>query len=199
MKTKSVSVMNLCVPCRCHCRCCLLSYDGRITGVDYNRSEKYAKSFHSWLCENRPELSFTFGYGYSMEHPQLLDAIDFCRSIGSINGEFLQFNGMKFRNEAELNRLLTDIRQHGVKLIDLTFYGTEKYHDIFAGRKGDFKLLLSTLAQANKIGLDVSVSIALSHENSAQLNDLITLLQNYITKKITCFVPHSEGAGASIG
>ena len=46
MKTVSINVMNLCVPCENRCRYCLLSYDGKVSGVDYTRSEVYAKRIY---------------------------------------------------------------------------------------------------------------------------------------------------------
>ncbi len=187
--------MNLCVPCENRCRYCLLSYDGKINGVDYQRSENYASRFYIWLKKNRPDLSFLFGFGYSMEHPKLLEAIDFCRSIGSASGEFLQFDGMKFRTEQELKLLLTQLKEHGIRLINLTFYGTENYHDRFAARVGDYRLMILTLAMANKVGFDVSVGIPLTHENARQADDLIFELNRYRTKQITCFIPHGEGRG----
>ena len=195
MKTVSINVMNLCVPCENRCRYCLLSYDGKIGGVDYKRSEAYAKRFYEWLRQNRPDLSFLFGFGYSMEHPDLLGAIGFCQSIGSATGEFLQFDGMKFRTDEELECLLRQLKDRGIKLIDLTFYGTESYHDRFAARTGDYRLMMRTLAQANKIGLDVTVSIPITHENAAQMDALIGELERFQTQRITCFVPHSEGRG----
>lgn len=195
MRTVSINVMNLCVPCENRCRYCLLSYDGKVSGVDYKRSEVYAKRFYEWLRENRPDLSFLFGFGYSMEHSELLGAIAFCQSIGSATGEFLQFDGMKFRTDEELETLLRQVKEHGIKLIDLTFYGTESYHDRFAARTGDYQLMMSTLTQANKIGLDVTVSIPITHENVDQMDDLIAELEQYRTQRIVCFVPHSEGRG----
>lgn len=195
MKTVSINVMNLCVPCENRCRYCLLSYDGKIGGVDYERSEAYAKRFYEWLRRNRPDLSFLFGFGYSMEHPDLLGAIDFCQSIGSATGEFLQFDGMRFRTNEELEALLRQLKDHGIKLIDLTFYGTESYHDRFATRAGDYRLMINTLKQANKVGLDVTVSIPITHENVNQMDELIAELEQYRTQRITCFVPHSEGRG----
>ena len=195
MKTVSINVMNLCVPCQNRCRYCLLSYDGKVSGVDYKRSEAYAKRFYDWLCRNRPDLSFLFGFGYSMEHPDLLGAIDFCQSIGSATGEFLQFDGMKFRTDEELEALLRQLKDHGIKLIDLTFYGTEQYHDRFATRVGDYRLMMRTLAQANKTQLDVTVSIPITHENAGQMEDLMAELAQYRTQNIRCFVPHSEGRG----
>ena len=195
MKTESINVMNLCVPCENRCRYCLLSYDGKVAGADYRRSEAYAKRFFEWLREHRPDVSFSFSFGYSMEHPDLLDAVDFCRSIGSPAGEFLQFDGMKFRSDKELATLLKGLQEHGIKLIDLTFYGTEHYHDRFAARSGDYRLMMRTLKQANQIGLDVTVSIPVTHENTAQLDELMEALEKYRTRRIVCFVPHSEGRG----
>lgn len=195
MKTVSINVMNLCVPCENRCRYCLLSYDGKVNGVDYKRSVGYAKRFYEWLKENRPDLSFLFGFGYSMEHPELLNAIDFCRSICSATGEFLQFDGMRFRTDEELETLLRQLKEHGIKLIDLTFYGTESYHDRFAARTGDYRLMINTLQQANKVGLDVTVSIPITHENVDQMDELIAEMKHYHTQRITCFVPHSEGRG----
>lgn len=195
MKTTSINVMNLCVPCENRCRYCLLSYDGKVSGVDYKRSQVYAKCFYEWLRVNRPDLSFLFGFGYSMEHPDLLEAIDFCQSIGSATGEFLQFDGMKFRTDEELESLLLQLKEHGIKLIDLTFYGTESYHDRFAARTGDYQMMMRTLVLSNKIGLDVAVSIPITQENTDQIDDLIGVLKQHITQRITCFIPHSEGRG----
>ncbi len=195
MKTTSINVMNLCVPCENRCRYCLLSYDGKVSGVDYKRSQVYAKRFYEWLRINRPDLSFLFGFGYSMEHPDLLEAIDFCQSIGSATGEFLQFDGMKFRTDEELERLLRQLKEHGIKLIDLTFYGTESYHDRFAARTGDYQLMMRTLVLSNKIGLDIAVSIPITQENTDQIDDLIGALKQHTTQRIACFIPHSEGRG----
>lgn len=198
MQTVSVNVMNLCVPCHSHCRYCLLSWSGCTTGVEYARSEAYARRFYDWLRIHRPELSFSFYFGYSMEHPELLRAVDFLRSIGSPGGEFLQFDGMQFRTPAQLEKLLQDLKSHGIRLIDLTFYGTRAYHDRFAGRSGDFDYMLDVLACANRTGLDAQVGIPLTQENTAQANDLHKLFSNYSLSRLSFFVPHAEGRGASL-
>ena len=77
MQTTAIYIQNLCVPCSCHCRYCLLSWDGHLRGIDYERSATFAKRFRTWLQEHRPDLDFQFYFGYSMEHPQLPEAIDF--------------------------------------------------------------------------------------------------------------------------
>ena len=191
MKTISINVMNLCVPCENRCRYCLLSYDGKIGGIDYARSENYAKRFYDWMKKNRPDLSFLFGFGYSMEHPNLMDAIRFCQSVDSPTGEFLQLDGLKFRTEEQLEQLLLELKDHGIKMLNFTFYGTEAYHDRFAGRKGDYRLMLNTLKAAEKIGIDTTVGIPLSGENVEQVDDLLQELSKFPLKNISCFIPHS--------
>lgn len=196
MKTASVAVQNLCIPCENRCRYCLLSWDGKLRGIDFNRSERYAKRFYDWIRSNRPELSFQFYFGYSMEHPHLLDAVDFMKSIGSAGGEFLQFDGMKFRSDSETEKLLIDLKAHGIKAIDLTFYGNREYHDRFAARSGDFDFMLGVLKCSNRIGLGVMVDIPLTQENAGQANGLVEMFSRHPLERLSLFVPHSEGRGA---
>lgn len=198
MKTVSINVMNLCVPCENRCRYCLLSYNGSVDGADYKRSEEYAKRFYSWLRINRPDLTFLFGFGYSMEHPNLLGAIQFCQSIGSPTGEFLQFDGMKFRSNTALHQLLLDLKAGGVKHINMTFYGTEKYHDRFAARAGDYRFMMNALRIGSDLGLEMSVGVPLTHENVAQADPLLKELQQYKPKRVYYFIPHCEGRGKSL-
>lgn len=195
MKTTSIYVSNLCVPCYNFCRYCLLSWNGKTVGVDYKRSENYARRFYEWLKENRPEINFGFYFGYSMEHPQLSEAIDFMNEIGSVGGKFLQLDGMKMRMGQEIDQLLTSIKEHGVEQINMTFYGTREYHDHFAGRKGDYDLMVKTLTAAGNIGLGVSVGIPITRENVSQMEELISEFESRSINKISLFVPHAEGRG----
>ena len=99
METKSVMLQTLCVPCACRCRYCLLRWDGKTVGADYDRSQRFAERFYAWIRQERPELAFHFFFGYSMEHPRLLDAVDFMNRIDSRSGKFLQCDGLAFREE----------------------------------------------------------------------------------------------------
>ena len=198
MKTVSVNVMDLCAPCANRCRYCLLSYNGCVSGVAPERAMDYARRFAAWLRENRPEVSFLFGWGYSMEHPKLFDMIRCARELDCITGQFLQFDGMDFRTGPELETFLRDLKNAGIRVIDLTFYGSEEYHDRFAARKGDYRLMMDTLRAANRVGMDVSVSIPLTRENLGQLEELFFDLSRYETVRVACFIPHAEGRGASL-
>lgn len=198
MKTTSIAVQTLCVPCANRCRYCLLSWDGKLPGADYKRCEAYARRFYEWLRENRPELSFQFYFGYSMEHPALADAIDFMGSIGSAGGQFLQLDGLAFRDEKQTAAFLSDVKAHGIRTVNLTFYGLAGYHDRFAGRQGDFDYLMTILRTALSLGLEVSAGAPLNRENAGQAEALLRLLERNGVPDLRFFIPHSEGRGASL-
>ena len=197
MKTTSLNIMDLCVRCYSHCRYCLLSWDGKCLGVEYERSVAYSRRFYEWLKITHKDINFTYYFGYSMDHPALPNAIRFMQETNSPGGEFLQFNGMQMRTRAELDTLFTTIAELGIKLIDLTFYGTKEYHDRFAGRKGDFDLLMDSMGIALEKGLNVEVGIPVTKENLSQIDELLTQLPEDKIK-IFIFTPHSGGRGISL-
>ena len=198
MKTTSFGIANYCVPCHAHCRYCLLDACGQKTGVGFHRGAEFARRVLRELDEKRPDLS-AFNYiGYCMDTPDLPEYIRFCREHHSPTASFLQMNGFAFREERELQALMDGIRAAGVQLIDLTFYGTEAYHDRFAGRKGDFRFLLRMLAAANRAGLPVNLSVPLLRENLDQMPELLRQLNGFQAEKKLFFLPHSKGRGRSL-
>lgn len=197
MKTTSLNILNLCVRCYNHCRYCLLSWDGDCLGVDDSRSVKYARDFYHWLKTAHPEIRFVYYFGYSMEHPDLPEAIRFLQETGSPGGQFLQFDGMKMRSNEELHELLGSLKEAGIRLLDFTFYGTQEYHDRFAGRRGDFDLMMRSLEIALEMGLDAEVGIPVTKENLSQLDALIAMLPADRIR-IFLFTPHSGGRGVTL-
>ncbi len=195
MKTTSILLQTLCVPCTCHCRYCLLSWDGLTTGADWERSRRCAAAFAAWIREHRPELRFHFAFGYSMEHPGLPRALDFLREIGSVGAEYLQCDGLRIRTPDETAAFVLMLREHSVRHLNFTFYGTETYHDRFAGRKGDFRWLLALRDAARKAGLETSVGIPLNRENAGQIDKLLNVLE---PENVRLFIPHAEGRGAQL-
>ena len=192
--TQSINIMNLCIPCHNYCKYCLLSWNGKCEGIDYQRSVNYAKKFYEWLKENYKEINFMYYFGYSMEHPHLLKAIQFMQETNSPGGEFLQFDGMKMRTNEELSILFNNLKEAGIKLIDFTFYGTKEYHDKFAGRSGDYDLMIRSLKIALEIGLNVQVGIPVTKENLNQLDELVELFSAFDIS-LSIFTPHSGGRG----
>lgn len=198
METKSVMLQTLCVPCACRCRYCLLRWDGKTVGADYDRSQRLAERFYAWIRQERPELTFNFSFGYSMEHPRLLHAIDFLNRIGSVSGKFLQCDGLAFREEGDMKDWLAGLKDHGVEELNFTFYGTEAYHDRFAGRKGDHAHLLRMVGHAAQMGFKVSAIVPLTQENVGQIDELIDVLEAHGAKDIRLFIPHREGRGVTL-
>ena len=198
VKTTSIMLQTLAVPCACRCRYCLLAWDGKTAGCELERAKVYAKAFHEWLKSNAPEISFNFCFGYSMDHPDLMAAIDFMNSIGSVSGRFLQLNGLKQRSPAEADTLMRELRSHGVESVNFTFYGTQDAHDRFAGRKGDFDINLTLARAAMRAGLKVSSGIALTKTNCAETDELRAVLKDCGIPDIRLFIPHEEGRGITL-
>ena len=197
MKTTSINVFTHVVPCHNHCKYCLLNWNGKAIGANYERSEKYAKKFSEWLKINHPEINFTFYFGYSMEHPELINKTANLKDIGSPSASFLQFDGMKMRNSAELESFIKQLKGSGIKTLNFTFYGTKDFHDKFAGRIGDYDLMINTVDCALENGLSIEVGIPAIKDNLYQLDYLV----NYFEKKadrLFIFTPHSKGRGANL-
>lgn len=195
MKTESIVLQTLCVPCACRCRYCLLSWDGRPVGAPWDRAAAFARAFRAWQRQHRPDLRFAFTFGYSMEHPQLRQAIRLLRELGSPQSEFLQCDGMRMRSGAECRELGVMLAEEGVKHLNFTFYGLPDYHDRFAGRPGDFSLLLRLLRAAVAAGLTTSARVPLTAESITQAGELISLLKDSGCADVTLFIPHEEGRG----
>lgn len=97
MRTTSVLIQSLCVPCNNHCRHCLLSWNGQTEGADWDRSIRIAERFLDELRNQMPDVKSSFTFGYSMEHPDLQGAIRTLRALGSPMADFLQCDGMRMR------------------------------------------------------------------------------------------------------
>lgn len=195
MRTVSIGVENLCVPCCAHCRYCLLSWDGKPLGVDYDRGKHFTEKFAAELTDRRSDLRTFYYIGYCMDTPRLVDYIKFCQSIGSPAGEFLQLNGLDLRDERETERFVREIAAAGVKRVDLTFYGLRECHDRFAGRTGDFDFLLRLLWAAERAGLEADISLPILRENMDQVDGLLDLLAGFSVGQYFAFLPHGKGRG----
>lgn len=198
MQTTSVLIQSLCVPCCNRCRYCLLSWDGRVEGADWERSVKLAERYLLELREQRPELRGSFSFGYSMEHSNLREAIRTLRALGSPSASFLQCDGMRLRTERECRDLMETLLTEGVRQLNFTVYGLEDYHDRFAGRKGDFALLGRMMKAAGEAGLPFDIGIPLTEENCSQTDRLAEQMKKTRAREIRLFIPHGEGRGKAL-
>ena len=198
MKTTSVLIQSLCAPCFCRCRYCLLSWDGHVVGADWERSVNLAERFIKELTEQAPEIKTGFSFGYSMEHPDLKKALKTLRRLGSPTADFLQCDGMKMRDGKECASLMETLVSEGVKELNFTVYGKEEYHDRFAGRKGDYVLILRMMKAAKNAGLYFTAGVPLTGGNIEQIDDVVSVLKDAGCGKIRLFIPHEEGRGKSL-
>lgn len=196
MKTTSIGIQNLCAPCFCACKYCLLQSCKTADSVDYFRGKKVAEKFVSWAKE-KPFSPLPYYYiAYCAEYPELLDTIYFNKSVGFVGAKFLQCNGIKMRNLAELNEWVKNIKTAGIELIDTTFFGDKEYHDRFAARQGDFDFMFQLASCVSSKGIKCSPSVVITKDNLCMLVDLINKL-NQIPNigRIGSFLPDYRGRG----
>ncbi len=198
MKTESVLIQSLCVPCLGHCRYCLLSWNGSVEGAPWERSVCLAERWMRELREQRPEIRASFAFGYSMEHPDLRGALRTLHRLGSPMAEFLQCDGMKMRGEAECDELMAILQEEGIRQLNFTVYGLPEYHDRFAGRKGDHALILRMMQAAGRAGIPFDAGIPLTAENAGEIDEIAACLYGAGCEKIHLFIPHEEGRGKSL-
>lgn len=198
IQTSSILIQSLCVPCFNRCRYCLLSWNGKIEGADWERSITLAKRYINELKEYRPQIRSSFAFGYSMEHPHLKDAIRILRRLGSPMADFLQCDGMKMRDEVQCRNLMRMLQDEGIKQLNFTVYGLADYHDQFAARNGDYDLLIRMMKAADECGIPFSTGIPLTRENINEIDELVSILKRVGSEKISLFIPHEEGHGKQL-
>ncbi len=199
IQTVSVLIQTLCVPCGCRCRYCLLSWDGRPVGTDWDRALRFARRFREGLRSERPELRVRFALGYAMEPPDVPAALAVLRELDSPQAAFWQCDGMRLRGAAEWRELTALLAREGVMALNFTLYGLRDYHDRFAARTGDFDNVLRMMEAAGQAGLARSCGIPLTLESLPQTEALVTMLRSRdLCEKIFLFVPHEEGRGRAL-
>ena len=198
MKTTSVLIQSLCVPCFNRCRYCLLSWNGTLEGAGWERSVPLAERFLREFREQLPGMKCSFSFGYSMEHPDLKGAIRTLRRLGSPSASFLQCDGMKMRSDEECLELIDMLLDEGIQQLNFTVYGLPDYHDRFAGRKGDYALILRMMKAAENRGLSFRSGIPVTMENVSQIDTLVNQLNRQGCERVALFVPHEEGRGKQL-
>jgi len=154
-----------------------------------------AERFLDELRKQQPEITGGFSFGYSMEHPDLKGVVRTLRRLGGPTADFLQCDGMRMRSEAECMELMHMLRGEGIRQLNFTFYGLSDYHDRFAGRKGDFELLMRMMRAAKALRLPFTTGIPLTAENLHEVDRLVSILQEIESDRVFLTVPHEEGRG----
>jgi len=198
MKTTTLAVANLCVPCHAHCRYCLLNSCGKADGVPYERGKAFAGRLYSELLEKRPDIGFYYYIGYCMDDKNLSDYIRFSKELNGPSARFLQLNGLRIRDRDETAEFMAALAGEGIETIDLTFYGEADYHDRFAGRTGDFAFLMRILEEAKRVGIIPHISMPIHKENMLQVDRLMKEFEDRQMEDLSVFLPHGKGRGQSL-
>ena len=199
IETVSFYVLNLCAPCGCACRYCLLGSCKEAGGVDYDRGKRLARRLIAWEKEGgafRMRYRPFYYVGYCAEYPQLTDTIAFNRENGWDGARFLQCNGIAVRSREETDRFLRELKAAGVEQVDTTFYGARDFHDDFAARRGDYDFMLLFAARAAALGLRCEPTVPVMKGNLTQLPALLETLEAIPIGSVHCFLPNHRGRGA---
>ena len=73
-------------------------------------------------------------------------------------------------SESELERLMEARKATGITSIGLTFYGLRDFHDRWAGRNGDWDLIMMAARVSAELGLHRQETIFLSKDNIGDIH-----------------------------
>ncbi|MBN1777319.1 MAG: hypothetical protein JW811_04275 [Clostridiales bacterium] len=196
METVSVGIQNLYAPCSCACKYCLLQSSKKAEGVDYYRGRKIAERFIRWGKEHNLENLPCYSIAYCADYPELFDNISFNQAIGFAGASFLQCNGIEIKTISETDKFIAKLKIAGIKTIDVTFFGNEKYHDRFSVHTGDYRFMLQLAKSAKRHGMTCAPSIVITEENKDMLEALFNILgQITDISNIHSFLPDYRGRG----
>ena len=194
MQTTFLTVQNLLAPCGCACRHCLLCSGGTARGVAYERGAALAWRLHEAL----PALPMCYSCGDCYDYPEIAQNIALNKSLGFAGAGFLQLNGIRPRGPEEMLSWLQSLKDAGAESADITFYGLRDFHDAFAGRPGDFDLMLCVLRTALALCLKTHVTFPALEENKSELEPLLHLLEQEGCAKFYGCLPDFRGRGMGL-
>ncbi|MCL2532433.1 MAG: hypothetical protein FWE40_09850 [Oscillospiraceae bacterium] len=193
MINKSLMIINHCVPCGCACRHCFFcSRKTAPHGVPYEIGERLALHFA------QHGMPVSYAISRCADYPELTRNIALNRQLGFAGAAFLQINGIALRDQTALRDYLIQVQQAGVTTIDTTFYGTQAYHDKFAGRKGDFAFLCEIIATGLSLGLTMQPTFLATEENKTQLPELVDMLTRLGCTAMYGFIQDYRGFGETL-
>ncbi len=108
MKTTSFMIEDLRVPCNSHCRYCLLACENRINTTGFKETETFIRRLDEEFRNS--DIHFSYYMGYCMDTSDLHDYIKMCQKLGYPSADFLQLNGLKFRDLGAIANFITVLR-----------------------------------------------------------------------------------------
>lgn len=134
------------------------------------------------LNELEPNLHFVnITGGEPTLHPDFLRIVTLLEQRGI---HFAIFTNGRWRKPIELIQTLVNFSYFQGFLISL--HGANaKSHDAFSGVPGSFDETIANILLARRIGLPVTMSTVITHQNACELNNIIALSQNLGISEVT--------------
>lgn len=149
--------------------------------VSCHEAMRVAQRIDEWRKERGVDLLITFGGADTPDYPGVFDEMRFVRRLYNRRG--FACNGMAMRTRAELDEWFREAKEAGTKIVFTTFYGTREFHDWFAGRDGDFDLMIDTAKAIAHNGLYNCHTLFVSKSTTPYLAELSDILDALPGKK----------------
>lgn len=160
-------------PCTNHCRHCWTQGSAHHRRVPIERVffvlERLAE-----IRQHIPQGGF-FLYDEPTAHPQFIDIVEKAAELGLIcEGFFLPTNGSILAKSPEM--VWQRLKSAGVDCLQLTVYGLEQTHDAFAGRRGAFQGVVTTIRRAMEYDIQWYAGVILHADDVDELEATISYL-----------------------
>jgi hypothetical protein len=195
---KGLDIENMKATCSCMCKHCFYCTEKRATGVKYSIGEELTQRFDKWRKNNgMHDFDLCYTVGHSFDYPELIDNLNFNKSIGSLSSQYLFINGIREYNNIQINDFLDRVYTAGVRYVNFTFLGMQQYHDRFANRENDFNYLMLLLEKVKNTGFSINTGIVLLEDNIEQIEQLLDIVKKYETNIYTFLVDY-RGRGIDL-
>jgi MoaA/NifB/PqqE/SkfB family radical SAM enzyme len=115
-------------------------------------------------------------YDEPTTHPQFIEIIEKAAQLGLIGEDFfLPTNGSILARAPE--HTWDRLKRAGMNSLQLTIYGLEQTHDDFAGRRGAFKDIITTIRRAVMHDIEWWCGVVLHPGNIGELDDTVAYLK----------------------
>jgi hypothetical protein len=165
-------------PCANHCRYCHLSHR-KPANITFGRFGSVLRRFMEWK-EERGLADFKIGFwlGRSQNYDiQTLKGVMDLWECQKGRLDLMMMGGLYWRPDDEMETWLRQRRDVGVKSVLASFTGHGRFHDNWAGRRGDFDFQMRALAAAADLGMELHERLFLTNSTIPLLDELIEGLE----------------------
>ncbi len=193
---KKINVGFVAYPCRCRCKHC----KGRGGGgagerlslpenvVPYPVAKDVVQRLWDWKLDNGyKNIMITFG---AADCEDFEGNFDMMRYVGNLYARYGgSFNGIRMRTPDEVDEFFRRVSESGYRTCYTTFYGTREFHDDFAGRKGDYDLMISAVRAIAKYGMQNYHVLFVSRSTLPYLDEISATLEAIPGDKVLSYRP----------